>query len=276
MTAIAHRRRRPPPDHRTRRPALAGNRRLRSVLRLTGAELRLVAPGADGGRRPHRLPPRHRARPRRRVRPGARSRVRRAWPPASTTWPATWAWCSPPWASSPSRCTWPPTGSWACCAASGRPASSAGVLVASARSCSARCWARWRRRSCWRPGPPSTACACPVDPLGVLGWYVAGLACFIAIGVALGSLLPSGRSANALGNLVFVPMFLLGGGGPPRAVMTRAMRTVSDVLPLSHLVGGLRQSWLGTTDDPHTLWWPLLVAAAAVGVAVVAARRRAG
>ncbi len=116
----------------------------------------------------------------------------------------------------------------------------------------------------------------PADPVGVLGWYVAGLACFIAIGVALGSLLPSGRSANALGNLVFVPMLLLGGGGPPRAVMTGAMRTVSDVLPLSHLVGGLRQSWLGTTADPHTLWWPLLVAAAAVGVAVVAARRRAG
>ena len=116
----------------------------------------------------------------------------------------------------------------------------------------------------------------PADPVGVLGWYVAGLACFTAIGVALGSLVPSGRSANALGNLVFVPMFLLGGGGPPRAVMTSAMQTLSDVLPLSHLVGGLRLSWLGTTDDPHLLWWPLAVAALAVVVALVAARRRVG
>jgi ABC-2 type transport system permease protein len=116
----------------------------------------------------------------------------------------------------------------------------------------------------------------PADPLGVVGWYLAGLACFIAIGVALGSLLPSGRSANALGNLVFVPMLLLGGGGPPRDVMTSAMHTLSDVLPLSHIVGGLRQAWLGTTDDPHALWWPLLVAAFAVGTAVLAARRRAG
>ncbi len=116
----------------------------------------------------------------------------------------------------------------------------------------------------------------PADPVGVLGWYVAGLACFVAIGVALGSLLPSGRSANALGNLVFVPMLLLGGGGPPRAVMTGAMRTISDVLPLSHLVGGLRQSWLGSTNDPHSLWWPLLVAAVFVGLAVVTARRRVG
>jgi hypothetical protein len=59
-----------------------------------------------------------------------------------------------------------------------------------------------------------------------------------------------------------VPL-LLGGGGPPRDVMTGAMHTLSDVLPLSHVIGGLRQSWLGTTDDPHTLWWPLLVAAVA-------------
>ena len=116
----------------------------------------------------------------------------------------------------------------------------------------------------------------PADPVGVFGWYVVGLACFTAIGVALGSLLPSGRAANALGNLIFVPMFLLGGGGPPRAVMTSAMHTISDVLPLSHLVGGLRLAWLGTTDDPHALWWPLAVTVLAVVVAVLAARRRAG
>jgi ABC-2 type transport system permease protein len=116
--------------------------------------------------------------------------------------------------------------------------------------------------------------ALPVDPVGVLVWYVTGLACFIAIGVAIGSVVKSGRSATALGNLVFVPMFLLGGGGPPRDVMTGAMQTVSDILPLSHIVGGLRQSWLGTTDDPHVLWWPLLVAAIAVASAVRSERRR--
>ena len=69
--------------------------------------------------------------------------------------------------------------------------------------------ARRRRARC-------TACGRRTIPLGVVGWYLAGLACFIAIGVRIGSLVPSGRSAAALGNLVFVPMFLLGGGGPPR------------------------------------------------------------
>jgi ABC-2 type transport system permease protein len=115
----------------------------------------------------------------------------------------------------------------------------------------------------------------PDDPLAVVGWYLVGLACFIAIGVALGFLLPSGRAATALGNLIFIPMFLLGGGGPPRDVMTTAMQRISDVLPLSHIIGGLRQSWFGTTDDPHALWWPLLVAAVAILVALRAARARA-
>lgn len=116
----------------------------------------------------------------------------------------------------------------------------------------------------------------PVDPVGVVGWYLAGMVCFIAIGGALGMLAPTARSATALGNLIYVPMFLLGGGGPPRAVMTPAMRTVSDALPLSHVVGGLRQSWLGTTDDPYALWWPALVALGSVLLAVRLARRRAG
>lgn len=115
----------------------------------------------------------------------------------------------------------------------------------------------------------------PDDVLGVVAWFSVGLACFIAIGGALGSLVNNGRSAAALGNLLFVPMLLLGGGGPPQAVMTSTMQSISDVLPLSHVVGGLRLAWLGSTDDPHVLWWPLLVTAAALAVSVVSARRRA-
>jgi len=48
---------------------------------------------------------------------------------------------------------------------------------------------------------------------------------------------------------------------------------VSDVLPLSHVVGGLRLAWLGQTDDPHTLWWPFLVSGVCVAIAVASARR---
>jgi ABC-2 type transport system permease protein len=114
----------------------------------------------------------------------------------------------------------------------------------------------------------------PVDPLAVAGWALAGVACFVALGIAIGTLVPSSRAAAAVGNLVFVPMFLLGGGGPPREVMTGPMQTLSDLLPLSHVIGGLRHAWLGPTDDPRALWWTALVTAAAVLLAVRAARRR--
>ena len=86
--------------------------------------------------------------------------------------------------------------------------------------------------------------------------------------------MPNSRAASALGNLIFIPMFLLGGGGPPRDVMTEPMQALSDALPLSHLVGGLRLSWLGSTDDPHLLLWPVLVAVIAVVFAVRAFRHR--
>ena len=113
----------------------------------------------------------------------------------------------------------------------------------------------------------------PDDPAATAAWFVAGLACFIAIGGALGAILPTARAATAVGNLIFVPMFLLGGGGPPRDVMTGPMQTLSDILPLSHLVGGLRLSWLGATDDPHALWLPAVVAVVATIAAVRTTRR---
>ena len=116
----------------------------------------------------------------------------------------------------------------------------------------------------------------PDDVLATVAWFAIGLACFIAIGVALGTLMPNGRSASAIGNLLFVPMFLLGGGGPPREVMTGPMQTISDALPLSHLIGGLRESWLGATDDPTAWWWPVAVSIAAAMAAVALARRRTG
>jgi hypothetical protein len=52
------------------------------------------------------------------------------------------------------------------------------------------------------------------------------------------------------------------------------MQSISDALPLSHVIGGLRMSWLGATDDPQALWWPAAVAVVAVALAVRSARRR--
>jgi ABC-2 type transport system permease protein len=60
----------------------------------------------------------------------------------------------------------------------------------------------------------------PSSVAGVaLGFAVAALS-FVALGVLLGSLAPTARAAQAIGLVLFFPMWLLSGAGPPRAVMT--------------------------------------------------------
>jgi ABC-2 type transport system permease protein len=56
-------------------------------------------------------------------------------------------------------------------------------------------------------------------PWRVLMALVLGAVGFTALGVLLGSVLPSARSAQAVGLLLFFPSFLLGAGGPPPHVM---------------------------------------------------------
>src|ERR1700689_2212792 len=70
------------------------------------------------------------------------------------------------------------------------------------------------------------------DPWRVAVALPLGAAAFVSIGVLLGSLLPSARSAQAVGLLLFFPSFLLGAGGPPPHVMGSIIKKVADPLPL--------------------------------------------
>ena len=108
-------------------------------------------------------------------------------------------------------------------------------------------------------------------------WRVAvalslGAVAFVSIGVLLGSLLPSARSAQAVGLLIFFPSFLLGAGGPPPHVMGAAVRHVAGPLPLTLLTNAVREPWLGLGTATGSL---IAVAALAVAALVLAARRTA-
>jgi len=108
-------------------------------------------------------------------------------------------------------------------------------------------------------------------------WRVAvalalGAVAFVSIGVLLGSLLPSARSAQAVGLLIFFPSFLLGAGGPPPRVMGSVVRKVADPLPLTLLTNAVREPWLGLGTATGSL---IAVAALTVAALVLAARRTA-
>jgi len=99
-----------------------------------------------------------------------------------------------------------------------------------------------------------------------------GTLAFTAIGVLLGTVLPSARSAQAVGLLLFFPSFLLGAGGPPPHVMGSALRSVAGYLPLTWLTDAMRRPWLGLGSATGSL---TLVAITAVVTATFALRRAA-
>ena len=101
---------------------------------------------------------------------------------------------------------------------------------------------------------------------------VLGSVAFVSLGVVLGSVLPSARSAQAVGLLIFFPSFLLGAGGPPPHVMGSVVRQVAGPLPLTLLTNAVREPWLGLGSATGSL---AAVAVLAVAATALAARRTA-
>jgi ABC-2 type transport system permease protein len=85
-------------------------------------------------------------------------------------------------------------------------------------------------------------------PLVLLG-FVLSVLCFAALGVFLGSVLPTSRSAQGAGLMLFFMMFLLSGVGPPREALSEGMRAVGDTLPLTYVVQVLQDAWLKSSWD---------------------------
>jgi ABC-2 type transport system permease protein len=106
----------------------------------------------------------------------------------------------------------------------------------------------------------------PSSVAGVALGFVVGALSFITLGLLIGSLAPTARAAQAIGLVLFFPMWLLSGAGPPRGVMTDTMRQLSDVLPLTRVVAAIQEPWLGTGSNTSELVLLSAVFAAAVAM----------
>jgi ABC-2 type transport system permease protein len=101
-------------------------------------------------------------------------------------------------------------------------------------------------------------------PLQAALGLAAGTLTLLLIGIAVGLAVPSARSAQAIGLIAFFPLYLLGGGGPPKGAMTGAMHSISNALPSA--IPAIADPWLGLPG----LGTQLAVFAAWAGAALVA------
>jgi len=111
------------------------------------------------------------------------------------------------------------------------------------------------------------------DPTGTAAGVALGTVAFVSIGVMLGSLLPTARSAQGLGMLLFFPSFLLGGGGPPPDAMGPVMRTLSTWTPLTHVIRAVQEPWLDIGEATDHLGSTATVFIASTAVWVITANR---
>ncbi|MDQ3610432.1 MAG: ABC transporter permease [Actinomycetota bacterium] len=110
--------------------------------------------------------------------------------------------------------------------------------------------------------------AAPVTLWAVLAVFVLAAASFLALGLLIAGLAPTARAAQSLGMLLFFPLWLLSGAGPPPEVMGDGMRSVSETLPLTFVVQSLQDPWLGADTQVLDLvvLAVLLVAAGALAL----------
>jgi ABC-2 type transport system permease protein len=85
----------------------------------------------------------------------------------------------------------------------------------------------------------------PVDWIELIVFAALGVASFAALGVAFSHVIPNFDAAPAYVNVVFLPTILIGGVFFDPANSTAVLTDIARVLPISHLVEGLREAMVG-------------------------------
>lgn len=85
----------------------------------------------------------------------------------------------------------------------------------------------------------------PVEVWGVVMGYILGTASLAGIGLFLGAVLPSSRTAQLAGMILFFVMMIISGPGPPREILPTVLQRTSDAMPLTHIIKLIQDPWLG-------------------------------
>lgn len=102
----------------------------------------------------------------------------------------------------------------------------------------------------------------PADGVLLAAAYLLGAVALTAVGLLLGTVLPTARAAQAVGLLLWFTMLFLSGAGPPPEVLPDALRTLGDWLPFTPVVRLMQEPWL-------TGGWPAGQSVVVLVVAVV-------
>jgi ABC-2 type transport system permease protein len=105
----------------------------------------------------------------------------------------------------------------------------------------------------------------PAAPGGVIVAGLLATLAFTALGLLLASLLKTARAAQGISLLLFLVSWMLAGAGPPRAVLPDTVRTISEAIPLTHVVIAIQDPWFGYGwSGSHLLITAIVAVAAAV------------
>lgn len=85
----------------------------------------------------------------------------------------------------------------------------------------------------------------PVHWFELALFAILGIAAFAALGVAFSHVIPNFDAAPAYVNVVFLPTILIGGVFFDPATSSSVLSDIARVLPISHLVEGLRDAMVG-------------------------------
>jgi len=87
----------------------------------------------------------------------------------------------------------------------------------------------------------------PVGNLMIIPAVILSAFSFFAVGFALAGVMPSPRTAQAVGMAVFFPMLFLSGAAMPRFIMPETIQRIAEFLPLTQVVILLEDLWLSGT-----------------------------